>query len=307
MRKIISILFITILTVFVFLGCSQKDELQIPDNSPYNFMSYEDSQNIVDIEKLTLGGEFGKSCASYKFTYLSDNIEVKGYISIPINCIETQTPYKCLIYNRGGNSRIGFLGNEDTARICVATNRVVVASQYRGADGGDGRDEFGGNDLNDVIKLIDLCENTFKFADISDLCVVGVSRGGMMSYMAARKDSRIKGVIAVSAVSDLFKAYDKREDMKTLLNNYIGGSPQQLPEEYTKRSAICWADEIKVPVLIIHSKADEQVSFSQAEELSNEFKLCNVDYTMIEYDDGVHGFHREDANKISLWLSENFK
>ncbi|MDO4748070.1 MAG: prolyl oligopeptidase family serine peptidase, partial [Eubacteriales bacterium] len=116
-----------------------------------------------------------------------------------------------------GNSKIGLLRDEDTAQICCATNRIVIASQYRGADGKTGIDQFGGADLNDVIKLIDLCEYTFDFVDMNDLCIVGVSRGGMMSYMTARQDERVKGIIAISAVSDLFQAYDDRDDMKTIL------------------------------------------------------------------------------------------
>lgn len=109
------------------------------------------------------------------------------------------------MYNRGGNSKIGLLGDEDTAKLCVLTNRIIVASQYRGADGGSGKDEFGGKDLNDVIKLIDLCETHFDFINMKDFCVAGVSRGGMMTYMTAKQDNRVKGIIAISAVSDLFQ------------------------------------------------------------------------------------------------------
>ena len=141
---------------------------------------------------------------------------------------------------------------------------------------------------------------------MSDLCVAGVSRGGMMSYMTARQDKRIKGIIAISAVSDLFQAYEERDDMKTLLNNYIGGSPDDLPYEYEKRSAVYWTDELNVPTLMIHSKQDEQVSFSQAENLYSELKLTNPNCTFIAYDDNTHGLHKDDGAKIYEWLNETF-
>ena len=35
---------------------------------------------------------------------------------------------------------------------------VVVASQYRGNDGGEGREEFGGADVNDVLNLLPVLE-----------------------------------------------------------------------------------------------------------------------------------------------------
>lgn len=302
MKKILSLIFFCVIILSALSGCTAK---YTPANSQYDFTSYE-SDNLYDIEQVSLSGELSKSCVSYKFTYLSDYCEVKGYISLPLDCIKNSTPAKCILYNRGGNSNIGLLSDESTAVICASTNRIVIASQYRGADGGTGNDEFGGKDLNDVKTLIDMCENTFKFADMNDFCIAGVSRGGMMSYMTARTDSRIKGIIAISAVSDLEKAYEEREDMKNLLQNSIGGSPTDLPDEYKKRSAICWADEIKVPVLMIHSKLDEMVSYSQAESLNAEFEKNNLDCTFITYDDDVHGLHNEDAEKINSWLKETF-
>ena len=302
MKKILSLIFSCVIILSALSGCTAK---YTPTNSQYDFTSYE-SDNLYDIEQVSLSGELSKSCVSYKFTYLSDYCEVKGYISLPLDCIKNSTPAKCILYNRGGNSNIGLLSDESTAVICASTNRIVIASQYRGADGGTGNDEFGGKDLNDVKTLIDMCENTFEFADMTDFCIAGVSRGGMMSYMTARTDSRIKGIIAISAVSDLEKAYEEREDMKNLLQNSIGGSPTDLPDEYKKRSAICWADEIKVPVLMIHSKLDEMVSYSQAENLNAEFQKNNLDCTFITYDDNVHGLHNEDAEKINNWIEKTF-
>lgn len=40
-------------------------------------------------------------------------------------------------------------------------------------------------------------------------------------------------------------------------------------EEFTKRSAILWSEELPngVPMLIIYGRADDQVSFSQSEDL----------------------------------------
>lgn len=77
---------------------------------------------------------------------------------MPHKCIESGTPYQALIYNRGGNRNFGALSEYQAAALCYGTNRVVLATQYRGAGGSTGEDEFGGADVNDVLKLIDLCE-----------------------------------------------------------------------------------------------------------------------------------------------------
>lgn len=303
MRK--ALLFIMVFSfIFAIVGCGNKRENKFEKNSPYNFMSYSGDE-IKDIEQVDLNSSLNDSCVSYKFTYMSDNNEVKAYISIPLSCIEEKKPYKCILYNRGGNTNIGLLGDYDTANICKATNRVVIASQYRGADGGTGTDEFGGKDLDDIIKLIDFSENRFKFVNMDDYCTVGVSRGGMMSYMASRQDKRIKKIIAISAVCDLFQAYKDRDDMKKVLYNYIGGSPDELPSEYENRSASYWAEDITVPVIIIHSRNDKQVSYSQAETMHNLLIKNGTKCSFISRDDDIHGLSKDDAKPIVEWLNDN--
>ena len=185
MKKPLSLLLTIALTIF-FAGCKHTAKLNISPDSPYNFESYENKSGISDIEPIALNGDLSEKCVTYKFTYTSDIYSVKAYISIPIDCIESSAPYECIIYNRGGNSNIGLLDDEDTAVISAETDRIVLASQYRGADGGTGQDQFGGDDLTDVTTLIDLCENCFECASIDKLCVAGVSRGGIMTYMTAR-------------------------------------------------------------------------------------------------------------------------
>lgn len=305
MKKFLCInISILLLFLFVLSGCSES--IEIAEDNIYNFINYQ-NEEVYDIEQIDLINSLSKSCISYKFTYISDGYRVKAYISIPLSLVENQLPGKCILYNRGGNSKIGLLSDEDTAKLCVSTNRIIIASQYRGADGGSGKDEFGGKDLNDVIKLIDLCETHFDFIDMEDFCVAGVSRGGMMTYMTAKQDNRVKGIIAISAVSDLFQSYEAREDMQKLLYNYIGTTPEQNPEEYEKRSAIYWTDEINIPVLIIHSKYDEQVSFTQAEDIYDEFKKNSINVSFSVRDDDIHGLSKADTEVILEWFDTSFK
>ncbi len=302
MKKCLSmVIAVALVLLSILSGCSKAKV--IDKDNIYYFPKYQ-SEELTDIEQVELGRELSDRCVSYKFSYRSDGYWINGYISIPAEFIRDELPGKCILYNRGGNSRIGLLADDDTAKICAETNRIVIASQYRGALGGQGIDEFGGDDINDVIKLIDLCEDQFSFVNMEGFCTVGVSRGGMMSYLAAKQDERVKSIIAVSAVSDLFKAYEEREDMQELLRGSIGATPEASPEEYRKRSAVYWAEEIKVPVLIIHSRGDEQVSFVQAQAMYDKLKQSNADVSLVARDDGIHGLNSDDAQVILDWLNK---
>lgn len=270
----------------------------------YDMENYE-SDEVFDFVKVNQGGKYDEFCTTYQFNYLSDGLKIEGYLSIPISVEKTQAPGKCVMFNHGGNRDFGKLENNTLAPICAVTGRIVVASQYRGCGGSEGEDHFGGDDLNDVIKLIDLCEKHFSFVDMDDFCVIGSSRGGVMTYPAARKDSRIKRIIALSALCDLFEAYEVRDDMKPVLKETIGFTPEEKPEEYKKRSAVYWADEITIPVLMFHAKQDKQVPYSQAENLYEKLK-DNTDCTLITYDDDLHGIvHEKDYQTIRDWLNQS--
>ncbi len=291
--------------LFVLGGCKNSESIsELSDDDRFNFMSYEGKSGISNIKEIELDGTLSDRCRTYKFDYKSDDFSVVGFISVPADCLKNRRAEKCIIFNRGGNCNMGLLEDSDTAAICAQTGRIILATQYRGSEGCTGYDEFGGDDINDVLSLIDIC-GELSFADMSDLCVGGVSRGGMMSYMAARLDKRVKKVVAVSAVTDLKASYGEREDMKEILDTFIGGTPDELPTEYEKRSAVCWADELNVPVLIIHSRDDKMVSYSQAEEMAKTLKKYKKKYDFVSYDDSVHGLHKEDGEVIRKWLEQS--
>jgi len=322
MKKTLMFLLLSLLSFSALFGCSSgvdsstdteaittlsEGATQTPqeDNVAwYDFSVYEDRGIISDSKKVSVHLVSSDKCEVYEFTYDSDGCKVKGFIAIPLECTETETPFNCIVYNRGGNSNTGFVTGDEIAAMSAVSNRIVVASQYRGADGSEGKDEFGGKDLNDVLALIELCDKEFRFVNIENLCMVGVSRGGMMAYMAARADDRVKGVVAVSAVTDLVASYNEREDMQNILQAAIGGTPEELPEEYAKRSAINWADELDLPVYIIHSKNDEQVSHSQAKAMHDSLKEAGCEVTMRTHLDDVHGFHTEDVESIVQWIDQ---
>lgn len=316
MKRIICLLCIVLAAVLILFGCnisvqdpkgnasrpagSSQEIKEIDPN--FDFMTYEYLSDIVSIKEVNPGDELRNICKSYRFKYKSDDCKVVGYLSVPNKCIESAVPYECIIYNRGGNSDIGLLEENDTAKMCSELDKIVIASQYRGSDTGTGNDEFGGDDINDVIKLIDICEQ-LKFVDMNNLCSIGVSRGGMMTYMAAKADNRIKRIAVISGVSDLVASYDERIDMAKLLSEYIGGSPSELPLEYNRRSAVAWADKVNVPVFIIHSKNDEKVSCNQAQSMIDKLKKYNKDVSFILYNDSTHGIHPDDSMHIKRWMN----
>ncbi|PKL08428.1 MAG: peptidase, partial [Spirochaetae bacterium HGW-Spirochaetae-7] len=196
--------------------------------------------------------------------YSSDGLAIQGFVAKP----RTSGPYPCIIYNRGGN--------RDFASIspAVATNLlcriaswgyIVVASQYRGSMGGEGLDQFGGDDVDDVLNLIPLLESEAR-ADSTRIGMYGGSRGGMMTYLAMTKTDRIRAAAVRCGVSDLTSWKDDRGDMESVFSELIPGFDPADDSTLIERSAVYWPEKLckSTPILLLQGTADWRVSPASA-------------------------------------------
>ena len=124
---------------------------------------------------------------TYLIRYQSDDCEVEAYISVPKEYMENKGKYPCIVFNRGGNRDFSANTPESVSYYADSSNYIVVASQYRGTSGSTGQDEYGGEDVNDVIHLLDICEG-LSIIDMDELYMMGMSRGGIMTYRAISQD-----------------------------------------------------------------------------------------------------------------------
>lgn len=217
----------------------------------------------------------------YRMEYLSDGLKVVGFIVKP----KKEGKYPVIIYNRGGHKEIGKIDVKGFAYLTTLAEKgyVVIASQYRGNDGGEGKDEFGGTDVNDVLHLVSLAKS-LPFTHADQIVMCGGSRGGLMTYLAIKEGADIKAAVVYCGVTDLIQSYNESyHGMKDELEDMIGGTPEEKKEEYIKRSAYYWPEAINTPVLIIHGKYDFNVRVSQAEKLAERLKELNKTYKLIIY------------------------
>ena len=125
-----------------------------------------------------------------RITYLSDGLKVKGYIAYPRDNKGKKFP--CIIWNRGGYENKGAIDGF-TARGMYGQianwGYVVFASQYRGNAGGEGKEELGGSDVNDILNLIPLADE-LTFADKEKWGMEGWSRGGMMTFLTLKQNKK---------------------------------------------------------------------------------------------------------------------
>ncbi|MBE6993293.1 MAG: hypothetical protein E7423_01405 [Ruminococcaceae bacterium] len=220
----------------------------------------------------------------YGIRYKSDDCEVTGYAAFPKSF---ETPLPAIVYNRGGNREFGFLRPEGVCRF-AKHGYVVLGSQYRGNQGGTGHEEFGGADVNDVIKLIDIALE-LPITVKSGVYMIGHSRGGMMTYLSCARDARIRAAVVGAGIADSFMMYEDREQsMKDVYHELVGGGPEEKHDAFVARSATHWPEKIIPPLLICQGTDDWRVNPRQSKTLHERMVAAGKECELILYDGADH-------------------
>jgi dipeptidyl aminopeptidase/acylaminoacyl peptidase len=242
--------------------------------------------------------------------YASDSYKITGILGLP-KPLAANKKYPIIIYNRGGSNDDGKMTVatlKDSFYSWIKAGYIVAASQYRGNDGGQGKDELAGADVMDVVNLYE-CVKQLPYVDQNNIFMIGYSRGAMMATAAIKAGVSVNALAMRSGVLDLIAFEENRPDTKELLHSLIHYSPETKEAEFKKRSAIFWSDAIKVPTLLIHGDADPICHVSQSQRFATALEKQGTPHKLIIYPGGDH-FLKEQTNdfvpKILEWFERNY-
>ena len=238
---------------------------------------------IISINKINLDGEYFvwaknnleerlyqqikenyNKVNAYECEYKSGEYTITGFVWYPKNIMEN---LPLVVFNRGGSGNIGSIDSSYKGTLYshlgseISKNgNIVIASNYRGGINSQGKDEWGGSDLQDVVNLKKISED-FPNLKSKNSVVVGVSRGGMMSYMLAKNEPWVNAVVSLSGVTDLVQSGKDRPEMQEIYNESFGGSQSEMEN----RSVNNFYNEIPkyLPLLVMHGTDDDRVNIEQ--------------------------------------------
>jgi dipeptidyl aminopeptidase/acylaminoacyl peptidase len=216
-----------------------------------------------------------------------------------------------VIYNRGGNREFGALNENKMAHIIAriaSWGYIVAASNYRGNGGGEGLEQFGGEDVNDIINLLPLFEH-LENADAARIGMFGWSRGGMMTYLALKRNDSIKAAVVGGGLSDLFLMKSDRPEMEEVYIELIPSYKEDTEGTLAARSAIRWPEKVckTTPILMLHGTADWRVIPRMALELAEAFIKVKQPFRLVLLEGGDHGLSEHDDEVFRLaetWLNK---
>ena len=228
-------------------------------------------------------------------------MKVKGYIAYPV---DDSKKYPCIIWCRGGIGNKGIIDSFNARGIfgqLASWGYVVLSSQYRGNDGGEGYDEFGGGDLDDITNLIPIAEDIPQ-ADTIKWGIEGWSRGGMMTYLTLTRTDIFKAAVVTGGIANLRCNARESTFMKKLYEVTMGQSgSDDFNIKCESRSVVNHADKLcrTTPILMIHGTKDNRVLPHDSLDLSYKLLEQNITYRLVMLENGDHFLksHRQEVDR----------
>jgi dipeptidyl aminopeptidase/acylaminoacyl peptidase len=231
-------------------------------------------------------------------TYLSDGLRVKGMLAEP-KFADVRDGF---LYLRGGIKSVGMVRPARIAQF-AAEGFVVFAPYYRGNQGGEGNEDFAGEDREDAFSAFQLLKTISKVRNIH---IFGFSRGGVMALMTGIKFPEAASVVTWGGVSDMSLTYLERNDLRRMMKRVIGGTPVKYPDRYEERTPLFELEQLAAPVLIIHGVKDQNVSVEHARRLERRLRELEKPVESWYFEDYTHYFppdvNRRVVQDLTKWM-----
>jgi dipeptidyl aminopeptidase/acylaminoacyl peptidase len=258
--------------------------------------------------------EFAKRLAyagfeCWRIRYGSDGLAVVGYLWKPRDVAGKQLPL--MIFLRGGNRDFGAVSPWMYFGFYkyLAEGFVVLAPQYRGVDGGEGQEEFGGAEVRDVLNLLPLAR-ALGYVDLDNVFLQGWSRGSMEAFLALKAGMTANAVAVGGTVADLEQEIRERPMMETVVAELAPGYAERPQEVLRERSVLHWPEKISAPLLLLHGGADWRADPAHTLALAQKLQGLGKPYELIIYAGDDHGLTRNGAEadrRIIAWFKRHLR
>ncbi|MCW3109725.1 MAG: alpha/beta hydrolase [Segetibacter sp.] len=152
--------------------------------------------------------------------------------------------------------------------------------------------------------------------DTGNFVLLGRSAGGQIVLSAAYtlNDPAIKGVISFYGPADMVWGYANPTNplvlnSRKVMEDYLGGTYQQLPQQYIHSSATETATLHSVPALLIHGENDPLVSHLHGVRLGHKLDSLRLKHYDLYLPWATHGFDytlNGPAGQLSTWSVMRF-
>ena len=217
-----------------------------------------------------------------------------------------------LVQIYGGAWQRGAPGdNAAFARYFASRGYAVFAIDYRHAPAAHWPAQI--EDVRSALTWVRAHAADYK-ADAARLAIIGRSAGAQLAMIAGFEDPGVSAVIDYYGPVNLTRAWHEppRPDpigSRSVLEAYLGGTPDQLPEPYKAASPIEHLSARVPPTLLIYGGRDHIVQAKYGRDLHAHLLAAGATSQFVEIPWADHAFDGIPgglAGQLSLWYTEQF-
>ncbi len=234
----------------------------------------------------------------------ADGETVQAWVIRPANT-NARSRLPCLLNVHGGPKTQ--YGNNffDEFQVYAGAGYAVVYGNPRGSDGNSEdwasviRGAWGGKDWDDVSAIADAAE-ALPFVDKARIGVMGGSYGGFMASWAVGHTDRFRAACSERAVNNLYSMVGTSDIGFSFQIEHVGATPYKDPDRFLRMSPIHYVEDIRTPLLILHSENDLRCPMEQAEQLYVALKLLRRPVEFWRFPEETHEMSRSGKPKHRL-------
>jgi len=151
--------------------------------------------------------------------------------------------------------------------------------------------DWGGPDYEDLMRVVDEALKRYPEVDPTRLGVTGGSYGGYMTNWIVGHTDRFRAAATQRSVVDL-KTLLLAGDFSDDAVPEFGDAPWRDSPDYRRMSPITYVENMKTPLLILHSLEDHRCPVEEAEQLYTSLKLLRREVEMVLFPGESHGLSR---------------
>ncbi|TET32216.1 MAG: hypothetical protein E3J72_20225 [Planctomycetota bacterium] len=243
--------------------------------------------------------------AGEEIKYKCEHLELKASLFTPEKKTKKDEKLPAIIYCHAGIKGVRDYDREFCS-LFTKKGYIVVAPEFRGQGGSGGKIQYAGNEVKDVLSLLEHLKTVDKI-DMDRVYLVGEKLGATVGLLACAQKLKVKACAAITPITDFPAVFKKDEVIKKNAEEHSGIKASD-GKGWAERSPVTYKKALKVPLMLLHSGKNEYLSADLTKAFAKSVRAAgNSDVKVKTYSGKEHSLVKKSGKKVVKDILKFFK